>query len=173
MPIYQLAEKMPRIHPESWIAPNAVVIGDVTLAKNASLWWGAVARGDRDTITIGEGCNIQDGSILHTNPGMPLTLGEGVTVGHVVMLHGCTIGAYSLIGIGAIILNNAVIGDESLVAAHTLIPEGKVYPARSLIMGSPGKVIRELTDDEINRQQQSAAHYVKNWQHYQSALIEL
>ena len=147
MPIYRIGEKAPQIDASAWIAPNATVIGDVRLAANASIWWNAVLRGDNDPITIGENTNIQDGSVLHTDEGVPLTIGRDVTVGHMVMLHGCTIGDGSLIGIGAIVLNRAVIGKNCLIGANTLIPEGKVIPDRSLVMGSPGKVVRELTDE--------------------------
>ena len=170
MPVYSLGPHTPELDPQSWIAPNAVLIGQVRLAKNASIWWHCTVRGDTDRLLIGENSNIQDGSVLHTNRGIELVVGEGVTVGHGVMLHGCRIGDDSLIGIGAVVLNNAVIGRNSLVAAHTLIPEGKVFPERALILGSPGKVIRELTDEEIARHQASAERYVQNWQYYRREL---
>ena len=170
MPIYPLGARLPQIHPESWIAPNATVIGDLRLARHASLWWNATVRADNDTISIGENTNIQDGSVLHADEGLPLDIGRNVTVGHLVMLHGCTVGDGSLIGIGAVLLNRARIGPQSIVGAGTLIPEGKIYPPRSLIMGSPGKVVRELGDDEIARLLQAAAGYVDNWQRYQREL---
>ena len=170
MPVYALGPHTPEIDPESWIAPNAVVIGQVKLAKNASIWWNCTVRGDTDRLIIGENSNIQDGSVLHTNRGIELRIGNGVTVGHGVMLHGCTIGDGSLIGIGAVVLNHAVIGKHSLVAAHTLVPEGKVFPDRALILGSPGKMVRELTDEEIARNRASAERYVINWQHYRQTL---
>ena len=170
MPVYALGPHTPEIDPESWIAPNAVVIGQVKLAKNASIWWNCTVRGDTDRLIIGENSNIQDGSVLHTNRGIELRIGNGVTVGHGVMLHGCTIGDGSLIGIGAVVLNRAVIGKNSLVAAHTLVPEGKVFPDRALILGSPGKMVRELTDEEIARNRASAERYVINWQHYRQTL---
>ena len=170
MPIYTLGTHAPRIDPQSWIAPNAVVIGQVKLAKNASIWWNCTVRGDTDRLIIGENSNIQDGSVLHTNRGIELRIGNGVTVGHGVMLHGCTIGDGSLIGIGAVVLNHAVIGKNSLVAAHTLVPEGKIFPDRALILGSPGKMVRELTDEEIARNRASAERYVINWQHYRQTL---
>ncbi len=170
MPVYALGPHTPEIDPESWIAPNAVVIGQVKLAKNASIWWNCTVRGDTDRLIIGENSNIQDGSVLHTNRGIELRIGNGVTVGHGVMLHGCTIGDGSLIGIGAVVLNHAVIGKNSLVAAHTLVPEGKVFPDRALILGSPGKMVRELTDEEIARNRASAERYVINWQHYRQTL---
>ena len=170
MPVYALGPHTPEIDPESWIAPNAVVIGQVKLSKNASIWWNCTVRGDTDRLIIGENSNIQDGSVLHTNRGIELRIGNGVTVGHGVMLHGCTIGDGSLIGIGAVVLNHAVIGKNSLVAAHTLVPEGKVFPERTLILGSPGKMVRELTDEEIARNRASAERYVINWQHYRQTL---
>ena len=170
MPVYALGPHTPEIDPESWIAPNAVVIGQVKLAKNASIWWNCTVRGDTDRLIIGENSNIQDGSVLHTNRGIELRIGNGVTVGHGVMLHGCTIGDGSLIGIGAVVLNHAVIGKNSLVAAHTLGPEGKIFPDRALILGSPGKMVRELTDEEIARNRASAERYVINWQHYRQTL---
>ena len=170
MPVYALGPHTPEIDPESWIAPNAVVIGQVKLAKNASIWWNCTVRGDTDRLIIGENSNIQDGSVLHTNRGIELRIGNGVTVGHGIMLHGCTIGDGSLIGIGAVVLNHAVIGKNSLVAAHTLVPEGKIFPDRALILGSPGKMVRELTDEEIARNRASAERYVINWQHYRQTL---
>jgi carbonic anhydrase/acetyltransferase-like protein (isoleucine patch superfamily) len=171
--IYRLAELSPRVDPAAWVAPSATVIGDVRLAAGASVWWNAVLRGDNDPIAIGENSNIQDGSVLHTDAGVPLTLGRDVTVGHMVMLHGCTIGDGSLIGIGAIVLNRAVIGANCLIGANTLIPEGKVIPARSLVMGSPGKVVRELSDEEVGRILHGAAHYVDNARRYRDQLQEV
>jgi carbonic anhydrase/acetyltransferase-like protein (isoleucine patch superfamily) len=149
------------------------IIGDVRLAAGASVWWNAVLRGDNDPISIGENTNIQDGSVLHTDEGVPLHLGRDVTVGHLVMLHGCTVGDGSLIGIGSIVLNRAVIGQGSIVGANTLIPEGKTYPDRVLIVGSPGKVIRSLTDEEVLRLRASATHYVGNAGRYRDRLIPL
>ncbi|WP_153110860.1 gamma carbonic anhydrase family protein [Propionivibrio limicola] len=173
MPVYSLGTHTPQIDPESWIAPNATVIGQVSLAKNVSIWWNATLRGDTDQLIVGENSNIQDGSVLHTDPGLKLTIGKNVTVGHMVMLHGCTIGDGSLIGIGSIVLNRAVIGQHCLVGANTLIPEGKVYPDRSLIMGSPGKVVRQLTDEEVERLGGGAGRYVQNWQRYVKELAEV
>lgn len=166
MPIYALGTLAPQIDPQSWVAPNATVIGQVHLARNVSIWWNATLRGDKDLIRIGENCNIQDGSVLHTDEGIQLIMGRDITVGHLVMLHGCTIGDGSLIGIGSILLNNSVIGKNCLVGANTLIPEGKVFPDRSLIIGSPGKLVRELTDEEVARLPVSAERYVANWQRY-------
>ena len=173
MPIYRLGEHTPQIDPQSWVAPNATLIGQVVLRRNASVWWNCTLRGDTDRLTVGENSNIQDNSVLHTDPGLELVVGANVTVGHMVMLHGCTIGDGSLIGIGAIVLNRAVIGRNSLVGANTLIPEGKVFPERSLIVGSPGKVVRQLSDDEVARLEKSAAHYVDNAARYRSQLVAL
>lgn len=173
MPIYRLGEHTPQIDPQSWVAPNATVIGQVSLARNASVWWNCTLRGDTDLLCVGENSNIQDGSVLHTDPGLQLVVGNNVTVGHMVMLHGCTIGDGSLIGMGAILLNRSVIGKNSLVGANTLIPEGKIFPDRVLIVGSPGKVVRELTDEEVARLPGSAERYVKNWQRYQRELVAM
>ncbi|MFA7292556.1 MAG: gamma carbonic anhydrase family protein [Rhodocyclaceae bacterium] len=170
MSIYLIGSKRPQIDPSAWIAANATVIGDVHLAANASIWWNAVLRGDNDPIHIGENSNIQDGSVLHTDEGVPMHIGRNVTVGHLVMLHGCTVGDGSLIGIGSIVLNRAVIGRHSIVGANTLIPEGKTYPDRVLIVGSPGKVVRELSDEDVARLLGSAAHYVDNARRYRETL---
>lgn len=173
MPLYSLGPKAPQIHPSAWVAPNATVIGDIRLAEQASIWWNATLRGDNDPIHIGPQTNIQDGSVLHTDEGVPMHIGARVTVGHLVMLHGCTIGDGSLIGIGSVILNRAVIGQHCIVGANTLIPEGKVFPERCLIVGSPGKVVRELNDEEVARLLQSAAHYVDNARRYQAQMQRL
>ncbi|MBS1229831.1 MAG: transferase hexapeptide repeat protein [Proteobacteria bacterium] len=173
MPIYRLGEHTPQIDPQSWIAPNATLIGQVHLARNASIWWNCTLRGDTDRLCVGENSNIQDGSVLHTDPGLQLVVGSNVTVGHLVVLHGCMIGDGSLIGMGSIVLNRAQIGKSSLVGANTLIPEGKVFPERVLIVGSPGKVVRELSDDEVARLPGSAERYVQNWQRYQRELAAL
>lgn len=170
MPIYRLGEKIPQLAASVWVAPNATVIGDVRLATNVSIWWNAVLRGDNDPIVIGENTNIQDGSVLHTDVGEPLTLGRDITVGHKVMLHGCTVGDGSLIGMGSIILNGAVIGKQCLIGAGTLIPEGKVIPDRSLVVGSPGRVIRELSDAQLIMLANSAVHYVENAERYRRTL---
>jgi carbonic anhydrase/acetyltransferase-like protein (isoleucine patch superfamily) len=153
-----------------WIAPTAVVIGMVKLEKNASVWWGSVLRGDNEPITIGEGSNIQDGCVLHADPGYPLIIGKGVTVGHMAMLHGCVIGDNALIGIGAVILNGARIGKNCLIGAKALIPEGKEIPDNSLVMGAPGQIKREVTEEHIARMRHSAEHYVGNWQRYKRDL---
>ncbi len=166
MPIYQLEDFVPQLDEGAWVAPNATVIGDVHLETNANVWWNAVIRGDRDRIVIGANSNIQDGSVLHTDPGLHLIVGAEVTVGHMVMMHGCTIGDNSLIGIGSILLNRSVIGRNSMVGAGTLIPEGKIFPEGVLILGRPGKVVRELTEEEIRRLGITAANYVSNAQRY-------
>lgn len=170
MPCYRLGDKAPQLADNHWIADNATIIGDVRLGENVSIWWNAVLRGDNDPISIGSNTNIQDGSVLHTDEGVPLTIGANVTVGHMVMLHGCTVGDGSLIGIKSVILNKAVIGKHCLIGANSLIPEGKVIPDRSLVMGSPGKIVRELTDEEVARLMSSAAHYVNNARRYRQDL---
>ncbi|WP_374468895.1 gamma carbonic anhydrase family protein [Phenylobacterium sp.] len=174
MAVYNLGNVTPELpnDDEYWIAPNAAVIGNVILKKNASVWWGATLRGDNDPIVIGEGSNVQDGSVLHTDTGSPLTLGANVTVGHLVMLHGCTIGDNSLVGIGSIVLNGARIGKNCLIGANCLITEGKEIPDNSLVMGAPGKVIRELTDQQAAMIALGSAHYVENWKRYKRELIE-
>jgi carbonic anhydrase/acetyltransferase-like protein (isoleucine patch superfamily) len=153
-----------------WIAPNAVVIGRVHLKRNASVWWNAVLRGDNEPITIGAGSNIQDGCILHTDIGFPLTIGADVTVGHMVMMHGCTIGDGSLIGIGSVILNGARIGRNCLIGAKALITEGKEIPDNSVVLGAPGKVVRQVTDKDIALALEGARHYVANWRRYRDGL---
>jgi len=173
MPIYRLGDKVPQFADGVWIAPNATVIGDVRLGANVSVWWNAVLRGDNDPITVGANTNIQDGSVLHTDDGVPLTLGRDITVGHMVMLHGCIVGDGSLIGIKSVILNGAVVGKHCLIGANTLIPEGKVIPDRSLVMGSPGKVVRELTDEQLARFSRNAPHYVQNAERYRRLLEEI
>ncbi len=166
MPVFSLGNKAPQFQGPCWIASNAHVVGDVILGTHASIWYNCVLRGDNDPITIGCHSNVQDGSVLHTDDGVPLTLGDHVTVGHMAMLHGCRVGDGSLIGIKSVLLNNCVIGRECLIGANTLIPEGKVIPDRSLVLGSPGRIIRQLTDDEVAKLYLSAENYVKNWQRY-------
>ena len=169
--IYSLGDRKVEFHGEDWfIADNATVIGSVVLKQNASIWFNAVVRGDNDVITIGENANIQDGSILHTDPGILLTLGRDVTVGHLAMLHGCIIGDNSLIGIKSLIMNRAVIGNNCLIGANSLIPEGRVIPDGSLVMGSPGKVVRTLTEQEIAHLRLSAARYVENFKRFKRDL---
>lgn len=175
MPLYALDGIAPETPPEGdyWIAPDAQVIGRVALGAEASVWFGAVVRGDNDPIEIGARTNIQDGAILHTDEGAPLSIGPGVTVGHRAMLHGCEVGEHALIGIGATILNGASIGRESLVGAHALVTEGKSFPERSLIVGAPAKAIRELTEEQVEMLRWSASHYVENWKRFARGLRPL
>lgn len=172
MPVYAIGETTPILPAKGdyWIAPNAEVMGNVKLEKNASVWFGAVLRGDNDLITVGENSNVQDGSVLHTDPGSPLTIARNVTIGHMVMLHGCTIGEGSLVGIGSIILNGAKIGKGCLIGANTLIAEGKEIPDNSMVLGSPGKIIRTLDDETAAALKLSADHYVENWKKYAAGL---
>ncbi|MET0294020.1 MAG: gamma carbonic anhydrase family protein [Phenylobacterium sp.] len=172
MPLYCLGDAAPELpgEDEYWIAPNAAVMGRVVLKKNASVWFGATLRGDNDPIVIGENSNIQDGSVLHTDMGSPLIIGANVTVGHMVMMHGCTIGEGSLIGIGSIILDRASIGKNCLIGANCLITEGKVIPDNSLVMGAPGRVVRELSPEQAARVASGAGGYVKNWQRFKRDL---
>ena len=173
MSIYAIGDKAPSIADDAWVAPGAMVIGDVELQAKSSVWFGAVIRAENDRVVIGEGCNIQDGSVIHIDPGFPLTLHKQVTVGHKVMLHGCTVHEHSLIGIGSILLNGCVIGKNSLVGANTLIPEGKEYPDGVLILGSPGKVVRELSEEQQRNIAQTAEHYIANAQRYRNHLKPL
>lgn len=158
---YRLGNKTPDIDESAYVALEAVVIGDVRLAADTSVWACAVLRGDNEPIVVGERSNVQEGAVLHTDPGCPLTVGRDVTVGHQVMLHGCTIGDGSLIGIQSVVLNNAVIGRECLVGAGAVVTEGKVFPDRSLILGSPARVVRALTDEDVARLRRNADNYVK------------
>jgi carbonic anhydrase/acetyltransferase-like protein (isoleucine patch superfamily) len=164
--IYRLEERRVVRHGETFVAPNATVIGSVILHDCASVWFNVVIRGDNDPIVVGERTNIQDGSVLHTDLGVPLTLGRGVTVGHKAMLHGCTVGDHSLIGINSVVLNRARIGSHCIIGANALIPEGKEIPDGSLVMGTPGKVIRPLTEQERQGLVLSAEHYVENFRRY-------
>ena len=175
MTIYALGDSKPQLPPqgEYWVAPSASVIGNVILHSNASVWFGAVLRGDNDPITVGPDSNIQDGSVLHTDMGSPLTLGRGVTVGHKAMLHGCEVGDYSLIGIGAVVLNGVKIGRNCIIGANALITEGKIIPDNSLVVGQPGKVVRERDPAHIAVLQMSAEHYVQNWKRFATELRPL
>ena len=159
MALYQLDAHRPEVHESAWVADNAQVMGAVKLAADASVWFGCTVRGDTETIEIGEGSNIQDGSVMHADHGKPLTVGKNVTVGHMVMLHGCTIGDESLIGIGAVVLNGAKIGKNCLVGAGSLVTEGKEFPDGSMIMGTPAKVVRELSDDEVKWKSEGTGVY--------------
>ena len=167
---YSLGNLTPKIDKSAYIAPGAHVIGNVHLREGSSVWFNAVIRGDMDLITVGEKSNVQDGSVLHTDAGVPLTLGTGVTVGHKVMLHGCTIGDYSLIGINAVVLNGANIGKYCIVGANALITENMDIPDFSLVVGSPGKVIKTLDESVKPKLEASAAHYKDNAQHYAHSL---
>jgi carbonic anhydrase/acetyltransferase-like protein (isoleucine patch superfamily) len=175
MAVYNLGNVTPELpnDDEYWIAPTAAVIGRVILKKNASVWWGATLRGDNDPIILGEGSNIQDGSVCHTDTGSPLIIGANVTVGHLVMLHGCEIGDNSLVGIGSIVLNGAKIGKNCLIGANCLITEGKEIPDNSLVMGAPGKVVRELSPEQAARMASGSAHYVENWKRYRRELAQI
>jgi carbonic anhydrase/acetyltransferase-like protein (isoleucine patch superfamily) len=164
--IYTFENSTPTLHKNSWAASNAILIGKVILKKDANVWFNVVLRGDIEPIIIGEGSNVQDGSVFHTDPGCPLTLGKGVTVGHMAMLHGCKIDDDSLIGIGSIILNKTKIGKNCIIGANTLIPENKTIPDGSLVLGSPGKIIRAVTDKEIEEIKENAKHYTDNYKRY-------
>lgn len=166
MSIYQLGPDSPEIDPSAWVAESANVIGKVTLGANASVWFGCTLRGDNERITIGANSNVQENSVLHTDMGCPLTIGEFVTVGHQAMLHGCTIGDGALIGIAAVVLNNAVIGKNCLVGAGALVTEGKQFPDNSLIIGSPAKAVRTLSEQEIAAIRLGAQGYVHNGQRF-------
>src|SRR6056300_1491572 len=168
MTVYALGDRSPKF-PDSgnyWLAPDAQVMGAIKLLENASVWFGAVLRGDNELITIGENSNVQDGSVMHTDMGFPLTLGRRVTVGHQAMLHGCTVGDDSLIGIGATVLNGAKIGSNCLIGAHALIGEGKEIPDNSMVLGMPGKIVRTLEVGNRAIMQAMAEHYVENWKRY-------
>ena len=170
---YSLDGQHPQnIHKENWVAPSADLIGSVILSANVSIWWQAVLRADNEPITVGARSNIQDGCVLHTDPGYPLAIGENVSVGHMCMLHGCEIDDSSLIGIGSIVLNGAHIGRNCLIGANTLITEGKKIPDNSLVMGSPGKVIREISDEQIELIEKNAESYVNRWRRYRDELVE-
>jgi carbonic anhydrase/acetyltransferase-like protein (isoleucine patch superfamily) len=175
MPIFSLDAVEPLFEDAAgnWIAPDAVLIGRVRLGRDAGVWFGAVLRGDNEPIEIGAGSNVQEHTVMHTDPGFPLTVGRGCTIGHRAILHGCTIGDNSLVGMGAIILNGARIGANSLVGAGALVTEGKEFPERSLIVGSPAKVIRELNDAAVERLRKSAEHYVENGRRFMAGLKRL
>lgn len=172
MPIYVLDGTAPSLPAagQFWIAPDASVIGRVTLAAGVGIWFGAVLRGDGESIVVGPDSNIQELCMLHTDPGFPVSVGRGCTIGHRAVLHGCTIGDNSLVGMGAIILNGAKVGENSLIGAGALVPEGREIPPGSLVVGMPGKVIRQLSADEIARNRVSAAHYVANWKRFAKGL---
>ena len=173
MAIYQLDDLIPVIAPSAWVADSAQVIGQVALGEDSSVWFGVVIRGDTSTIAVGKGSNIQDNSVLHADQGMPLVIGDHVTVGHQVMLHGCTVGDNSLIGIGAVVLNGARIGKSCLVGAGALVTEGKEFPDGSMIIGSPAKAVRQLSPEQIEGLKMSARHYVANATRYKAGLKNL
>ena len=173
MAIYELDSVAPRLAVTAWVADSAQVMGNVELAEDTSIWFGAVVRGDTEVIRIGRGSNIQDCSVLHADIGMPLTIGENVTVGHQVMLHGCTIGDGSLIGIGAIVLNGAKIGRGSIVGAGSLVTEGKEFPDGSMILGSPAKAVRELSQAQQDALKMSAIHYIENAKRFKRGLKKI
>ena len=173
MAIYALDGVAPQLDPSAWVADSAQVMGAVTLGADASIWFGTVVRGDTETITIGRGSNIQDGSVMHADVGKPIVVGNHVTVGHKVMLHGCTIGDESLIGIGAVVLNGAKIGRNCLVGAGALVTEGKEFPDGSMIIGSPAKAVRQLTPEQMEGLRWSARHYVANARRFQAGLRKI
>ena len=173
MAIYELDGIAPRIDGSAWVADSAQVMGNVELAAGASIWFGAIIRGDTDEIRVGRNSNIQDGSVLHADHGKPLTIGDDVTVGHKVMLHGCTIGDGSLIGIGAVVLNGAKIGKGCLVGAGSLVTEGKEFPDGSMIVGSPARVVKQLTPEQLGHLRLSAQHYVENAQRFKTGLKKI
>ena len=172
MPLYSLDGHRPELPPEgeAWIAPTAVLIGRVRIAPGASVWWGAVLRGDNELIDVGPGSNVQDGCVLHTDMGFPLVLGAGCTVGHKAILHGCVLEDNVLVGMGATVLNGARIGRNCLIGANALVPEGRAIAEGSLVVGMPAKAVRSLSEDEIERLKASAAGYVANGRRYAAGL---
>ncbi len=173
MPIYSLDGVRPDIADNAYVAPSAQIIGNVKMADHSSVWFGAVIRGDNDLIEIGARTNIQDNSVLHTDPGIPLIIGDGVIVGHRVMLHGCKIGENTLIGIGATILNGAEIGKNCIIGAHSLITEGKVIPDGSMVVGSPGRIIKSLTEQHFQMLRINSEVYVANAKRFNQNLIKI
>ena len=173
MPIYALDGVAPEIHPTAWVAPGAVVIGNVVLEEGASVWFNAVIRGDNERVTIGPRCNVQDGCVLHSDPGFPLTLEADVTLGHMAIVHGCTVGAGALIGMGATVLNGAKIGEGALIGANALVAEGKDIPAGSMALGSPAKVIRDLAEAQMTGLKATATHYVRNADRFKTGMSEI
>ena len=173
MAIYQFGDLKPVIDPSVFIAAEATVVGDVILAEGASVWHGVVIRGDSARISVGKGSNVQDGAVLHADEGVPLTIGDNVTVGHQAMLHGCTIGEGTLVGIQAVVLNNAVIGRNCLIGAGAVITEGKQFPDNSLIVGAPARVVREMTPEQVVKVGENAKHYAAHQREYRSKLRRL
>ena len=173
MAIYKLGEHAPTIDETTFVADNATIIGKTVLAKNTSVWYGAVIRGDNELISVGENSNVQEGAVLHTDPGFPLTIEDNVTIGHQAMLHGCTVRSGALIGIQAVVLNGAVIGRNCLVGAGAVVTENKIFPDNSLILGSPAKVVRTLTDEDIARLQRNAQVYVERRHAFKTGLTRI
>lgn len=173
MPIHRLGERAPRIDPDAWVAPGAQLIGEVELAAGASVWFNAVLRADNEPIVVGAGSNVQEGAVLHGDPGFGVTIGAGVTIGHQAMLHGCAIGDGTLIGIQAIVLNGVRIGRECLIGAGALIPEGREIPDRSVVLGAPGKVVRQLTDEDVATLRANADGYVQRARLYRDRMATL
>ena len=173
MPLYEFAGQRPTVDPTAWVAPSADLIGDVHLGEQASVWFGAVIRADNTPIIVGDRAHIQEGAMLHSDPGAPLTVGEGCTVGHHAILHGCTLGANVLVGMGATVLNHAVIGEDCLVGAGALVTEGKSFPPGQLIVGSPARAVRALTAEQIAGLRLSAAHYAHKAAEYAAGLVSV
>lgn len=172
MPLYALDDRTPTLPADDryWVAPDANVIGKVILGEDVGIWFGATLRGDNEPIIVGARSNIQEGTVVHTDPGKPVIIGEGCTIGHGAIIHGCTIGSNSLIGMGATVLNGAVIGNNCLVGANALVTEGKVFPDNSLIVGSPAKAVRTLDAEAIEGLKRSAESYLRNWQRFKRGL---
>lgn len=172
MTIYAFEGAEPDLPPEGryWVAPTAVLLGRVKLGEMASVWYGSVLRGDCELIHVGARSNVQDGCVLHTDPGFPVTIGENCTIGHMAMVHGCTISDGSLVGIGATLLNGVRVGRNCIIGAHTLLPEGREIPDRSLVMGTPGRIVREIGEDDVGTLKHLADHYVENWQRHSRGL---
>lgn len=175
MALYELDGVRPKTPSNGvfWVADNAVVIGRTILGEDSSVWFGSVIRADNEPIEVGQRVNIQENCVLHVDPGFPMTIGAGSTIGHKVMLHGCTIGQGSLIGMGAIILNGAEIGDECLIGAGAIVTEGKTIPPRSLVLGAPGKIVREVTDKDLAMMQRAADTYCRRWKQFRAGLVRL
>jgi carbonic anhydrase/acetyltransferase-like protein (isoleucine patch superfamily) len=173
MALFRLGDDAPRLGEGAWVAESATVVGRVALGDHANVWYGAVLRGDNEWITIGERSNVQDGSVLHTDPGFPMTLGKGVTIGHQVMLHGCTIGDHTLVGIQSVIMNGARIGRHCIVGAGAVITEGKEFPDGSLIVGAPARVVRELDEGQKARLELASEHYVRNAERHRTEVVRI
>ena len=173
MPLYRIGGQQPTVHPTAWIALSAELIGDVHLGEGASVWFGAVIRADNTPIVVGARTNVQEGAMLHSDPGTPCTVGEGCTIGHHAILHGCTLGTHVLVGMGAIVLNRAVIGEGCLIGAGALVTEGKAFPPGSLIVGSPARAVRQLDAAAIAGLKLSAAHYARRASEYAAGLVRV